>query len=284
MQELSDLRIVSKYTIGVEDVDLDAATELGILVTHCPTEANWGGVAEGTIAFMLTLLKRIRERDRHVKTGGWRDSSLLGTHLGRRQDGHAGVTIGLVGLGRVGSRVAELLAPWRVRLLACDPYVDNAKFLTCNAERVDLETLLVEADVISLHCNLTAETRGLINRETLALTQSSAILINTCRGAVVETDALCDSLEVGGLASAAIDVLPEEPPLADSRIVGMGDKVLLSPHMISANVPGTLVPAIPWATEATLAALRGEVPDHVCNGEAIPLWLERFGSSPLLSR
>jgi len=284
MRQLPNLRIVSKYTIGVEDVDLDAATDLGILVTHCPTEANWGGVAEGTVAFLLTILKRIRERDRHVKSGGWRDSSLLGTHLGRREDGHAGITVGLVGLGRVGSRVAELLAPWHVRLLACDPYVDNAKFSSCNAECVDLDTLLAKADVISLHCNLTEETRGLINRETLALTKSSAILINTCRGAVVEIEALCDSLESGGLASAAIDVLPEEPPPSDTRITRLGDKVLLSPHMISANVPGTLVPAIPWATEATLAALRGEVPDHVCNLEVIPLWLDRFGSSPLLPR
>ena len=110
LDRLPELRIVSKYTIGVEDVDLDAATARGILVTHCPTEANWGGVAEGTVGFMLTLLKRVRERDRHVKAGGWRDSNLMGTYLGQREDGYSGLTIGIVGLGRCGSRVAELLS------------------------------------------------------------------------------------------------------------------------------------------------------------------------------
>ena len=96
--------------------------------THCPTEANWGGVAEGTIAMMLTLLKRVRERDRLVREGGWREPPFYGTYLGRRaDDAYSGITIGIVGLGRAGSRVAELLAPWRVRVLAADPYVDSSE-------------------------------------------------------------------------------------------------------------------------------------------------------------
>src|SRR4029077_3785990 len=123
-----NLRIVSKYTIGVDDVDLDAASALGVLVTHCPTEANWGGVAEGTIAMMLTLLKRIRERDAKVKAGGWREPPFYGTYVGRRADGSPGITIAIVGLGGAGSRVAELLAPWRARVLAADPYVEAEKF------------------------------------------------------------------------------------------------------------------------------------------------------------
>ncbi len=282
LERLPDLRIISKYSIGVEDVDLDAATEMGVLVTNCPTEANWGGVAEGTIAFVLALLKRIRERDRHVKEGGWRDPSLLGTYLGARQDGYAGITVGIVGLGRIGARVADLLAPWRVGLLACDPYVDDARFVHHNARRVDLETLLTEADVVTLHCDLTTETRGLIDRARLALMKPSAVLINTSRGPVVDVDALCDALAAEKLAGAALDVLPQEPPEADDRVRGMGEKILLCPHMVSANVPGTLEPAIPWATEATLAALRGEVPEHVCNIDAIPRWLDRFGGSPLI--
>jgi len=282
LASLPDLRIVSKYSIGVEDVDLDAATDLGILVTNCPTEANWGGVAEGTIALLLSFLKRVGERDRHVKSGGWRDRSLLGTYLGVREDGHAGITVGIVGLGRIGSRVADLLEPWRVRLLACDPYVDDAKFETHGVERVDLETVLSESDVVTLHCNLTAETRQLMSSERLALMKSTALLINTSRGPVVDIVALCDALDDEKLAGAALDVLPQEPPELDDRIRGMGDRVLLSPHMVSANVPGTLEPAIPWATAATVAALKGEVPDHVCNVDAIPRWLDRFGNKPLV--
>jgi phosphoglycerate dehydrogenase-like enzyme len=283
--QLSDsLRIVSKYTIGVDDVDVDAANALGIIVAYCPTEANWGGVAEGTIAFMLTLLKRIRERDRQVKSGGWREPPLYGTYLGARGDGYSGITVGIVGLGRAGSRVAELLGPWRVRVLACDPYVEPAKFDRHRAARVDLATLLREADVLTLHCNLTAETRNLIDAAALALLKRGAVLINTARGALVDLPALCTALETGALAAAALDVLPEEPPPRDSRILGFGDRVLLSPHMIAANQGGTLGPAIPWATEAALAALRGEVPRYVYNAQALDKWRSRFAERPLLRK
>jgi phosphoglycerate dehydrogenase-like enzyme len=278
------LRIVAKYTIGVDDVDLDAASALGVLVTHCPTEANWGGVAEGAIALMLTLLKRIRERDAKVKAGGWREPPFYGTYLGRRADGYRGITIGIVGLGRAGSRVAELLAPWRVRVLAADPYVDVRKFEQLGVERVDLDTLLRESDVVTLHCNLTAETRGLVDRRRLALLKPSAVLINTARGKVVDLEALCDGLDAGALAGAALDVLPEEPPPRNARILRFGDRVLLSPHMVAANQGGTLGAAIPWATAATLAALRGEMPDSVYNAEAAAKWRERFGGKSLLAR
>jgi phosphoglycerate dehydrogenase-like enzyme len=277
-----ELRVVSKYTIGVDDVDLAAATALGVLVTHCPTEANWGGVAEGTLALLLTLLKRIRERDRLVKAGGWREPPLYGTYLGTRSDGYRGLTIGIVGLGRAGSRVAELLAPWRVRLIAADPYVDPDKFARLGVARVDLETLLREADVVTLHCNLTPETRGLISRRRLALMKRTAVLINTARGSVVDADALGDALAGGALAGAALDVLPEEPPPRGSRLLGLGDRVILSPHMVAANQGGTLGAAIPWATEAVLTALRGELPDNVYNAEAVAKWRARFGGKSLL--
>ena len=277
-----ELRIVAKYTIGVDDVDLDAANGLGILVTHCPTEANWGGVAEGAIALMLALLKRVRERDRHVKAGGWREPPFYGTYLGRRGDGYPGITVGIVGLGRAGSHVAELLKPWRVRLVAADPYVDAAKFARLGVERADLDTLLREADVVTLHCNLTAETRGLLDRRRLGLLKPTAVLVNTARGVVVDVDALCDALDAGTLAAAALDVLPEEPPARNARILGYGDRVLLTPHMIAGNQGGTLGAAIPWAAEAALAALRGELPDCIYNQDAIPTWRERFGGIALI--
>jgi phosphoglycerate dehydrogenase-like enzyme len=277
------LRIVAKYTIGVDDVDVDAASDLGILVTHCPTEANWGGVAEGALALMLTLLKRIRERDRHVKGGGWRVPPIYGTYLGRRSDGYAGITVGIVGLGRAGSRVAELLRPWNMRVLGVDPYVDAGKFARCGVERADLDTVLREADVVTLHCNLTTETRGIIDRRRLALLKPSAVLINTSRGAVVDLDALCDALDANALAAAALDVLPEEPPQKNARILCFGDRVLLSPHMIAANQGGTLGAAIPWAAAAALAALRGELPDCIYNTEAVAKWQRRFGGQSLLT-
>jgi D-3-phosphoglycerate dehydrogenase len=276
------LRLVAKYTIGVDDVDIDAASALGVLVTHCPTEANWGGVAEGAVALMLAVLKRVRERDRHVKAGGWREPPIYGTYVGRRGDGYAGITIGIVGLGRAGSRVADLLKPWGARVLAADPYVAPAKFVQHGVEAAGLDTLLREADVVTLHCNLTAETRGLIDRRRLALLKPTAVLVNTARGAVVDLEALCDALERHALGAAALDVLPEEPVPRDARVLKLGDRVLLSPHMVAANQGGTLGAAIPWAAEAVLAALRGEVPERIYNTEALTKWRARFGGKSLL--
>lgn len=279
---LPQLRLVAKYTIGVDDIDVDAATELGILVTHSPTEANWGGVAEGALALMLTFLKRVRERDRHVKTGGWRDWDLEGTYLGAREDGYAGIRIGIVGLGRIGRRVADLLRPWRLTVTAADPYVADDVFERHGVGRAEIAELLEQSDVLSLHCNLTSETRGLIGREELKRMKSGALLINSARGSMVDIDALCDALDAGRLAGAALDVLPEEPPPPDARILTMGDKVILSPHMIAANRGGTLRPAIPWATDAALAAIRGLVPPHVYDESAVARWQSRFAGSTLV--
>lgn len=282
LESFPSLRLVAKYTIGVDDVDVEAASALGILVTHCPTEANWGGVAEGTVALMLTWLKRIGPRDRHVKAGGWRDKRLEGVYVGRRADGYPGLTIGIIGLGRIGSRLARLLAPWGVRLVAADPYVDDERFAELGVERLPFESLLREADVVTLHCSLTPETRSMIDAEALRAMKRSALLINTARGPMVDLDALCDALEQDRLAGAALDVFPEEPPKPAARILALGDKVLLSPHMIAANQGGTLKSAIPWATAAVLRALRSEVPEYVYNPEAIERWRDRFGGRPLL--
>src|SRR4051812_3951782 len=129
MEASQRLRIVAKYTVGVDDVDTDAATDLGILVCHAPTEANCFGVAETAVMMILASLKKAMERDAAVRAGKWREPHLGTTFLGARSDGYAGITIGLVGLGRIATRVAQLLAPWRVRLIAYDPYIPPANFL-----------------------------------------------------------------------------------------------------------------------------------------------------------
>jgi phosphoglycerate dehydrogenase-like enzyme len=280
---MPELRIVSKYTIGVDDVDLASASELGVLVTHCPTEANVGGVAEGTIALMLGLLKKLKARDRQVRAGGWRDARLTGTYLGSRADGHAGITLGIVGLGRIGLRVAELMMPWKLTIVAADPYVDTQVFERLGVERLSLEELLSRADVVSVHCQLTDETRGMIGAAELALMKPNAVLINTARGQIVDVEALAGALELGRIAGAALDVFPEEPPPAGASILAQDDRVILSPHMVAANEGGTLAAAVPWATEAVLQALAGEVPQRVYNEAAIERWRSRFAGVSLLS-
>jgi phosphoglycerate dehydrogenase-like enzyme len=280
MESSDRLRIVAKYTIGTDDVDVEAATELGILVTHGPTESNWGGVAEGAIAAMLTMLKKVRERDRHLKErGGWRDPALQGRYVGSRPDGYAGITLGLIGLGRIGRRIATLMGPWNMRILATDPYVADSTFTEHGVTRVDLDTLLRESDVVSLHVVLTRETRHLIDARQIALMKPSAILINTSRGSCVHEPALIEALQRGQIAGAALDVFEHEPLSADSPLRNLGDMVLLSPHMVSSNVGSGLGPGIRWATESVLRALRGEVPDNVSNKEVVPRWERRFGGT-----
>ncbi|MFP6736935.1 MAG: NAD(P)-dependent oxidoreductase [Rhodospirillales bacterium] len=282
LENSPNLRAIAFYTVGYDNVDMDAATEIGILITHSPTEPNWAGVAEGTFAFILTMLKQVREKDRHVKEGGWRDMKLAGTYIGPRLDGYAGITLGIIGLGRIGGRLADLFQPWRIKILACDPYVDESKFVHHNATPVDMETLLRESDVVTTHCNLTKETTNLIGAKELGQMKSSAILVNAARGPIVDVDALFDALEADQIAGAALDVLPEEPPDPQSPILGLGDKVLLSPHMITANHGTGLGHAIPWVEDVVYAVLKGEVPDHVVNEDALPKWLERFGGKRLI--
>ena len=283
LESAPQLRMIAKYTNGYDNVHVDAASELGIIVVHSPTESNWGGVAEGTMAYILCLLKKVREKDRAVKSGNWRDPSLFGTYVGSRiSDGYEGITIGIIGLGRIGSRLADLLAPLRVTLLANDPYVEDAKFVHHNVKRMDLETLLKQSDVVTLHCDLNEETINLISTEALEKMKPTAILVNAARGPCVDLNALVDALLQEKIAGAALDALTEEPPDPQSALLGLEDKVLLSPHMITANHGGGLIPAIPWVEAAVYSALRGEVPNHVVNVDVLPKWREIFGGKSLL--
>jgi phosphoglycerate dehydrogenase-like enzyme len=136
--------------------------------------------------------------------------------------------------------------------------------------------------VVSIHCNLTEETRGLVGAEQLALMKESAVLINTARGPIVDGDALYEALSKDRIKAAALDVLPMEPPDPQTPLLSLGDKVLLSPHMVAGNAGTGLELAIPVVNENIMAVLRGEVPKFVANRDAIPAWLKRFGGKRLI--
>lgn len=277
MEAAPDLRIVAKYTIGYDDVDVAAATEFGIIVTHSPTEANWGGVAEGTMAMMLAMLKKVRERDEAMKAGKWRAEDLQGTYVGSRmQDGYEGITIGIIGLGRIGRRLVDLLKPWRVKILAYDPYCEIARFTLSGVVRCDLETVLKQADVLSLHCTLNDSSRKLINHKTLASMKPNAIICNASRGGVIDEASLIEALERGVIAGAALDVFEDEPLPASSPLRRLGHKVLLSAHMVSGNRASGIKPGARWAADNVAKALAGEVPDNIVNPEVLPRWTQRF--------
>ena len=282
LSRFPDLRVYCRYNIGYDDIDIRAATKLGVMVTNSPVESNWGAVAENTFGFMISLLKNLQARDRHVKEGGWRDDEPGADYFGRRHDGYEGLIVGIIGLGRVGSRLADLLQPWRVRILAHDPYVDHSKFIHHNVTRTDLDELLQHSDVVTLHCELNPETRRLIGKRELALMKPTAMFINAARGGLVDQDALFDTLDNNRIAAAALDVFDVEPPDKQSPILGLGDKVLLSPHTAGRTRSSIFSTAVPMQTEALLTALRGRVPRNVVNPEALAKWKDRFEGDNLI--
>ena len=291
LEAAPDLRIVAKSTVGVDEIDVDACTELGILVTHAPVESNWGNIAEVTVTMMLASLKRLQQQDTTIKQGGWWTADRQGAYVGTRQsDGYVGITLGIIGLGRIGARVAHLMRPWNINILAYDPYIPDYRFLEAGAKPVDLETLLRQSDVVTMHVVLTKETRHMMGTKEFSMMKPTAYFINTSRGEAVDEKALCDAIQEGVIAGAGLNAFEEEPLADDSPLRQLGDKVLLRPHggtplrIAGAEAPvgRTVGQNTEWVNTDILKALRGDLPVHIFNRDAIPRWLERFGGKPLL--
>ena len=210
------LRVVARYGVGVDRVDLEAAARHGVAVTITPG-ANANAVAELTIALLFALARPLVQGCEAARAGRW--SAVHGTEL-------AGRTLGLVGLGRIGSLVAAKARALGLRVLAYDPYV------TARAEvqLVELDALCDGSDFLSLHAPLTDETRGLVDDAFLAALRPGAALINTARGELVDEDALLRALDAGRLRAAALDVLAKEPPPAAHPLLARDD-VLVTPHI-----------------------------------------------------
>ena len=183
MEAAPSLRLVIVPFIGTDKIDVPAASRLGILVANSPTRENFIAVAEATVAVILMLQKRIKHNEAKLRRGEWAQRHDRGEFL-------FGKTVGLVGLGRVGSHVARRLVHWDVRLWASDPYVSPERARSLGATLVDLPTLLAESDVVSLHAGLTDETRGLIGEKALRAMKPTAILINTARGEIADEEAI----------------------------------------------------------------------------------------------
>jgi phosphoglycerate dehydrogenase-like enzyme len=253
------------------------------MVCHAPTESNCFAVAETTVTFMLAMLKKVAERDADVRAGKWRTRENFGYYLGSRaSDGFKGQTIGLVGFGRIGTRVAQLLAPWRARIIAYDPYVQPAHFLTHNVTSVDYDTLLRESDVVSIHVVLTKETRFMFGEREIGLMKPHAIVVNTARGKLIDEPALAKAIASGRLRGAAMDAFEEEPLGMDSPLRKLRqDQVILSPHSAAYTEGGELQQGVAWATRSVVTALKGGIPDNVYNRDVIPRWKERFGGASI---
>lgn len=220
LERCRQLQVIVLHGAGVDQVDVAAAASHGVRVLNLPG-VNANAVAELTLGLMLASLRHIARADRTLRSRGWEASRWLGAEL-------RGRTIGLVGLGQIGRRVAELLQPFGVRLLVANrsqPHMVGVAY-----ELVSLDDLLTNSDIVSMHVPLTADTHHLLNAKRLALLKPGAIIINTARGAIIDQVALRQALLTKQIAGAALDVFDPEPIAADGPLLQL-DNVILTPHL-----------------------------------------------------
>jgi D-3-phosphoglycerate dehydrogenase len=213
------LRMIAIWGSGTDNVDLDACRARDIVVTNTPG-VNAHAVAEHTLALMLAIARKIPAMDRGVRDGQWPRAMLVQLE---------GKTLGLIGLGAIGRRVATLASAFGMRVLATTWGPDDGRAAAVGARHVRLETLLRESDFVSLHLRLNAETKGLLDAHELAMMKRSAYLINTARGALVDRDALFDALRTHRIAGAGLDVFHEEPIPAGDPLLALPN-VVMTPH------------------------------------------------------
>jgi D-3-phosphoglycerate dehydrogenase len=221
------LRVIGRAGIGVDNIDLEAATQRGIAVLNTPG-GNTISAAEHTVGLLLALVRRIPWADQSMRAGAWDRQKFQGVEL-------SGKTLGVVGLGRIGAHVATIARSFGMLVVAHDPFLPEARAHELQVRLLPLDDLLKRADVVTLHLPLTDETRHLIDRRRLGLMKKSAVLINAARGGLVDEAALLGALEAEQLAGAAIDVFDTEPLPAESPLRG-ADRVILTPHLGAATV------------------------------------------------
>ncbi|MFS8514741.1 MAG: C-terminal binding protein, partial [Planifilum fulgidum] len=242
VEALNRCRVIVRYGVGVNTIDLAAATEKGICVANVP-DYCLDEVSDHALALLLNLARRITAADRLVKRGEWDFKRAAPVRRLRGQ------TVGLVGFGNIPRVLAAKLKPLGFRLIAHDPYVPRSVAEERGVTLVSLDRLCREADIVSVHAPLTAETRGMIGREQLRSMKPRAYLINTSRGPVVDEGALLEALREGWIAGAALDVVEEEPIRPDHPLLSM-EQVILTPHMA-------------WYSEEAMEELRTKAAEAV---------------------
>ena len=253
------LRVIGRAGVGVDNIDLDAATEKGIPVLNAPS-GNTISAAELTFALILAVVRRIPSADRSVRAGEWTRSRFAGMEL-------RGKTLALVGAGRIGGEVARRAQSFGMRTIAYDPYLVEERAAAIGLERVSFEEALQVADVLSLHVPLTASTEGMIGAEQLAAMKSSAFLINAARGGVVDEAALSKALVEGEIAGAALDVYAEEP-IPDGSPLREAPNLVLAPHLGASTAEAQELVATEITAAVRAALLEGDL-SRAVNAPAI---------------
>jgi D-3-phosphoglycerate dehydrogenase len=259
IRQMKNCRIISRFGIGVDNVDIAAATNAGIVVTRVPDYCI-DEVSDHTCALLLALARRIPLANSRSHAGQWDLSALAPIHS------LLGAILGLVGFGRISQLVANKAAAFGMKVITCDPYVSPEVLAKADVQRVEFSELLERSDYISIHTPLLPETRHLFNADAFRRMKPTAYLINTARGPIVDEDALARALESGELAGAALDVLSQEPPTA-SPLFGRTN-VILTPHMSFYSVESLIELQI-RAAEEVVRVLGGNNPRNPVNPEVV---------------
>jgi D-3-phosphoglycerate dehydrogenase / 2-oxoglutarate reductase len=260
IESLKHCRIIARYGIGVDNVNLAAATEAKILVTNVPDYCI-DEVSDHALALLLALARRVHAAHGAVQDGAW---DVVAHASIRRLRGQ---TLGLLGFGKIAKAVASKVQPLGMKVLVYDPYLDPALIAQHGVEAVILERLLAEADAVSIHVPLSLETRNIIGKCELARMKPTAFLINTSRGGIVDEQALAAALKEGRLGGAALDVLAVEPPPADHPL-RQAPNIILTPHLAFYSRE-SVVELQTKAAEEVARALKGEPPRSPVNPEVL---------------
>jgi D-3-phosphoglycerate dehydrogenase / 2-oxoglutarate reductase len=263
------LKIVARAGVGLDNVDVDAATARGVLVVNAPT-SNIHSAAEHALALLLAAAREVPAADASLREHSWKRSSFSGTEI-------FGKTVGVVGLGRIGQLVAQRLAAFGTSVIAYDPYVSPAHAAQLGIELLSLDELLSRADFISVHLPKTPETAGLIGKEALAKTKPGVIIVNAARGGLVDEDALAEAVRSGHVRAAGIDVFAKEPA-TDSPLFDL-PQVVVTPHLGASTAEAQDRAGTDVAASVKLALAGEFVPDAVnvgggVVGEEVAPWLD----------
>ncbi len=253
------LQVIGRAGAGVDNIDLDAATRRGIIVVNAPL-GNSISAAEHAIALMLALSRYIPQANAALKAGKWERQRFMGVEV-------RGKTLGIIGLGQIGSEVAKRARGLDMHIIACDPFVSEERAQALIVEMVSLEELLQRADYIAIHTALTPQTRGLIGEKELRLVKPCVRIINVARGGIVDEEALYNAVEEGRVAGAAFDVFSKEP--AQDNILFKSDRIIVTPHLGASTAEAQERVAVNVADQIA-AVFRGQPPAYAVNAPLLP--------------
>ncbi len=260
LERAARLKVIGRAGVGVDNVDMDAATRRGVVVMNTPGGSSTT-VAELTIAHMLALARHVPQATASVKAGKWEKKKFQGKEL-------AGKTLGVVGIGNIGSVVVDRCRAMRMRVVAYDPFISADAAAKLGVTQVSLDELWPQADFVSLHVPLTEQTRNLVNAQTLAKMKRGALLVNCARGGLVDERALADAIASGHIGGAALDVFEQEPPPKDHPLLGL-DRFICTPHLGASTEEAQSAVAVAIAEQLAAYLTRGEVKNAV-NLPSIP--------------